>query len=107
MGLAVWGILLEDIEMNYTEQIHDARWQRKRLEIMRRDNFKCLNCHEEKSLHVHHLHYEKGKMIWEYDDESLVTLCQRCHEMLHKDLAKLGGLIAFKALVGEFNLITK
>jgi 5-methylcytosine-specific restriction endonuclease McrA len=90
--------------MDYKEQIKDGRWQKKRLEILHRDGFKCLSCAETNNLHVHHLHYESGLLIWEYDSESLVTLCERCHTIIHKDLAKISGLIAFKVLVGKKDL---
>jgi 5-methylcytosine-specific restriction endonuclease McrA len=93
--------------MTYPEQIKDGRGQRKRLEIMSRDKFQYLNCHGTNALNVHHLYYESGAMIWEYDNEVLVTLCERCHEILHKDMAKVAGIIAFKALVGDFDLNTK
>lgn len=90
--------------MAYSDDIKNGNWQQKRLEIMQRDNFQCLCCHEPFQLNVHHLYYEPNKKIWEYDNECLVTLCDRCHNILHKDLAKLSGVIAFKALVGKIDL---
>ena len=89
--------------MTYPEQIKDGRWQRKRLEIMSRDKFQCRNCHETNAPNVHHLYYESGAMIWEYDNEALVTLCERCHKIIHKDLAKISGIIAFEFLCGELD----
>jgi hypothetical protein len=38
-----------------------------------------------KTLHVHHSYYQAGLMAWEYPDESLTTLCWKCHEELHKN----------------------
>ena len=93
--------------MDYQKQIKDGRWQKKRLEIMQRDSFKCLACKSENNLHVHHLYYEKGHMIWEYDNESLVTLCESCHSIIHKDLAKISGMVAFKVLIKELDLNSK
>lgn len=89
--------------MNYINQLKDGRWQRKRLEIMQRDGFKCKVCGSENALNVHHLYYQAGAKIWEYDDETLVTLCEICHNVIHKDLAKISGLIAFKILSGEID----
>lgn len=70
--------------MDYKEQIKSPKWQRRRLEILQRDDFTCQICGcKEKMLHVHHTAYEKEKMIWEYPDEMLITLCEDCHEYEH------------------------
>lgn len=67
--------------MTYSEKLKDPRWQRKRLEILNRDDFTCQHCHDRtKTLHVHHLDYEYGKEPWDYPDEYLITLCEVCHE---------------------------
>lgn len=64
----------------YSEQLKDPRWQKKRLEILQRDEFKCVQCDDEKSqLHVHHVYYLKGKYLWDYPDILLVTVCKTCH----------------------------
>jgi len=64
----------------YWQKLKDPRWQRKRLEIMERDNFECQNCGDkDTTLNVHHGYYEKGVDPWEYPDNSLVTLCEPCH----------------------------
>ena len=63
--------------MNYQEQIKSPKWQRRRLEILNRDNFTCQICGcQEKTLNVHHLMYDKNKEIWDYDDWQLITLCE-------------------------------
>lgn len=67
--------------MSYAELLRDPRWQKKRLEIMERDGFVCQICASKtNTLTVHHLYYEKGRMPWDYQDESLVTLCVDCHQ---------------------------
>lgn len=67
--------------MSYSELLKDPRWQKKRLEILSRDNFQCkVCCSTEKTLHVHHQYYIKSLNPWEYKDESLITLCDECHE---------------------------
>lgn len=66
---------------SYLEKLKDPRWQRKRLEILERDKWRCQSCYDSKStLHIHHKHYEKGKDPWEYSKEDLITLCGFCHE---------------------------
>lgn len=72
--------------MEYNEQIKHPSWQRRRLEILSRDNFTCQICgSRDRALHVHHLVYEKGRMIWDYPDSRLITLCEECHECEHAD----------------------
>ena len=68
----------------YSELFKDPRWQKKRLEILNRDNFKCVCCDDDKeTLHVHHKWYEKGLKPWEYKGPCLVTLCESCHAREH------------------------
>lgn len=70
--------------MTYKEQLLHPNWQRKRLEILQRDEFRCQACMEtENTLHVHHKRYVKGRMVWEYPGVELVTLCATCHEANH------------------------
>lgn len=68
---------------NYSELLRSPKWQRKRLEIMQRDNWKCKSCNDDlKELHVHHLRYTVDNP-WEEIDENLITLCDSCHKAIH------------------------
>lgn len=70
--------------MKYIEKLKDPRWQKKRLEIMQRDDFRCRACeNEDGTLNVHHVWYDKNKEPWESDDDDLVTLCDYCHKIWH------------------------
>ena len=61
--------------------LKDPRWQKKRLQIMNRDNFTCRSCGDTSTtLHIHHLAYTWGTAPWEYEDKFLITLCENCHE---------------------------
>jgi hypothetical protein len=72
--------------MSYSDKFKDPRWQKKRLEIFNRDNFKCCYCGEtQKSLNAHHLCYIKGYDPWEYKDIFILTLCQECHSCFHEN----------------------
>ena len=65
----------------YAERLKDPRWQKKRLEILKRDNYKCTSpvCGGGSSvLQVHHMKYTKGDP-WDTPDEFLITLCSDCH----------------------------
>jgi hypothetical protein len=65
----------------YSDKLKDPRWQKKRLEILQRDNWECQRCEDKKStLHVHHRRYIPGRDPWDYPEETLVTLCEDCHE---------------------------
>ena len=67
----------------YSEKLRDPRWQKLRLEIMGRDQFRCRLCHsKEKTLNVHHSYYSKGANPWDYPNDSLVTVCEPCHKLM-------------------------
>lgn len=72
-------------KISYSNKLKDPRWQKKRLEIMQRDNWTCQDCGTDTStLNVHHKYYEEGKEVWEYPDEALITICGDCHEYGHE-----------------------
>ena len=86
----------------YQQKLRLPEWQKKRLEIMIRDGFKCRECGDAKStLNVDHGYYEKDRMPWEYPDESLRTLCEDCHgkiEELRKQIKKAMGALDLRGL---------
>jgi len=66
---------------DYAKKLKDPRWQKKRLEILNRDEWNCQICHDsESTLVVHHRRYLHGVEPWDYPDSYLVTLCEDCHE---------------------------
>lgn len=72
--------------MDYQEQLKRPEWQRLRLKTMERDDWKCRKCGDDKTtLHVHHLRYAPNKLAWEYEPSDLVTLCEPCHLLGHRD----------------------
>ncbi|HLF52778.1 hypothetical protein [Flavobacterium sp.] len=79
----------------YWEKLKDPRWQKKRLEILYRDDWKCVVCDNKKTtLHVHHFYYIRGKNPWEYPAEHLKTLCVDCHSYYHEQLLELQMALA-------------
>jgi hypothetical protein len=69
----------------YSEKLRDPKWQKKRLEVLQRDEFCCQLCNDkETELHIHHIFYRKGKNPWEYNDNELVTYCKYCHLIVEK-----------------------
>jgi hypothetical protein len=70
--------------MKYTDKLRDPRWQKKRLQILEKNNWACFSCGDTKStLNVHHIMYEKNKEPWDVDDSNLTTLCEACHFSEH------------------------
>lgn len=70
-----------NFKSKYAEKLRDPRWQKKRLEVMNRDQFTCQICFDDKkTLNVHHLYYRRGCEPWDYDASELITLCHECHE---------------------------
>lgn len=73
--------------MKYSDKLKDPRWQKKRLEILQRDEFTCRLCGDSESpLVVHHLKYEGEP--WEVDNDYLITYCESCHESEHGEKKK-------------------
>ena len=74
-------------ESSYSKLLQDPRWQKRRLEIYTRDNWTCQMCgnglYDGVPLNVHHHVYHIGYLPWEYKDNELITLCEKCHSKLH------------------------
>lgn len=65
--------------MTYSQKLKDPRWQKKRLEILNRDEFTCRICGDDTStLHVHHVSYSGNP--WDVENNLLLTVCESCHE---------------------------
>lgn len=65
----------------YWQKLQDPEWQKKRLEVFKRDDFTCSRCGETKrTLAVHHRYYVSGRQPWEYPMAAFRTLCVDCHE---------------------------
>lgn len=84
----------------YSEKLRDPRWQKKRLEIMQRDHFRCRVCHsEEDTLNVHHIVYA-AKEPWDSEDDDLVTVCEDCHGVV-KHCETAGQRRSFEAILKQ------
>jgi hypothetical protein len=69
---------------SYASQYTNPKWQKCRLEALNRAGFSCSICHDTKTqLHVHHINYERGKDVWDYQNKNFVVLCNQCHEEVH------------------------
>lgn len=71
---------------DFFAQYKDPRWQKKRLQIMERDEFMCQVCADNtQTLNIHHKYYIQDKAPWEYPDSLLITLCEDCHRSQEND----------------------
>jgi hypothetical protein len=74
---------------SYGALLFDQRWKVRRLEILERDHHKCCNCGSANSLQVHHRQYhyitaeQRFKTPWNYPDNLLISLCEKCHSRGH------------------------
>jgi hypothetical protein len=83
--------------MSYADELKHPRWQRRRLEILSRADFKCERCSaDDRTLHVHHKKYRRGAKPWEYADDQLIALCEQCHEDEHN-----GGVVTLRRVEYE------
>jgi 5-methylcytosine-specific restriction endonuclease McrA len=71
---------------SYYQNLLDPRWIKKRKKILKRDSFKCTVCGSVNKLRVHHTYYTgQNTPPWAYPNNSLLTLCNDCHEKYHKE----------------------
>jgi len=67
---------------NYTRYFHSREWNKKREEILKRDNHLCQVCKKGAAEQVHHLTYERmGREL----SEDLLSVCTNCHKKLHDE----------------------
>ena len=73
----------------YAELLRKLGWQKKRVEILERDKWTCRECGAaDKTLTVHHAYYIPGREPWNYPNESLRCLCEKCHKA-HAEMDRL------------------
>lgn len=93
---------------NYSQKLKDPRWQKKRLEILGRDDFECKICGDSKStLHVHHRAYIWGNDPWDYMDDVFITLCESCHametEMMQESISTINQVLKLNFYSSDIN----
>lgn len=68
----------------YEQKLLHPNWQKKKGEILKRDNYKCRSCSAtDITLHAHHIFYIEGTDPWDYKDDALITYCEVCHNTQH------------------------
>jgi len=68
------------------EQVEEWSADQERGKVMERDGRRCRSCHEKKNrLRLYNKEERDGmepEHPWEWNDEELVTMCERCHEQM-------------------------
>lgn len=68
----------------YSNLLKSPKWQKKRLNVLNRDNFTCIYCGDkETELHIHHLKYNGNPIESPLSD--LQTVCKNCHYIISKE----------------------
>ncbi len=72
-------------EMDYQKYLRSTFWKEIKEWVLKRDSNKCVICDRKKSkfcdLEVHHRSYEL-EVLEGRNDDALVSLCPRCHELI-------------------------
>lgn len=58
----------------------DPEYKRFRINVLKRDKFKCQMCKSNRSLNVHHIMKWSTASSLRYDESNGVTLCRKCHK---------------------------
>jgi len=93
--------------MTYAEKLQDPRWQKKRLEVLERDNWTCQLCGDtETTLHIHHEKYSKNP--WDSHLNDLICYCKHCHSVIEYnkeyDVETIKGMVKEKMTNGNVQL---
>lgn len=74
---------------SYADKFKDARWQKKRLEVLTDADWTCEECGTKSqengaTMNVHHKFYgfAKKRDPWEYESFELMALCEDCHKKM-------------------------
>ena len=68
--------------ISYEKQLNDNNWIQKVEEI--KGIYKiCQICRTSNNLQVHHTKYIEGRKAWEYENEDLQLVCEKCHTEIH------------------------
>jgi len=70
------------------------------------NNWRCERCFtQEKQLNIHHSFYRRGSLLWQYKNEELECLCNKCHKEAHKIDEKLRHAIALLDIENKHRIL--
>lgn len=71
---------------DFRKQYLSKEWYELSKKIKARDKNTCQMCgRNDRPVSVHHLIYHEGHKVWEYNDEELICICDRCHEIVSEN----------------------
>lgn len=88
------------LQEEYVIKLRDPRWALRRIEILERDGNCCRLCQSIRHLNVHHREYIWGQEPWDYPDDLLITLCEKCHGKQHKNILSEKNFLLTLRLAG-------
>lgn len=89
--------------MKYSDKLKSPKWQRKRLEVLQRDDFKCRLCgNTEIELQIHHLKYSGEPH--EAPLENLITYCKVCHQVVEQHKGENVTNCVLNNVNGEYDI---
>ena len=71
-------------------------WKRKRENVLKRDNYKCVCCGNE-ATQVHHINYNN---VYKENIKELLSVCKPCHEKIH-----FNGVVFFNGFKANFGTL--
>lgn len=74
---------VEHPNIDYNKQLKDQRWFDFREKVFEVKGRICEKCGSTEHLQIHHPKYKSGKYAWEYDENEMMVLCDKCHASLH------------------------
>jgi transcriptional regulator with XRE-family HTH domain len=78
----------EENRRKIIERIKQNKYGGLYFQVLQRDNYECQNCYSKSYLRIHHLNGNKKDNRM----ENLLTLCQRCHRIVHLAACVIGRL---------------
>ena len=62
-------------------------WRERRNLVLEAKGSRCFKCGSLENIHVHHNCYQHGRAYWDYGDEYLDVVCERCHGNIHSSIS--------------------
>jgi 5-methylcytosine-specific restriction endonuclease McrA len=62
-------------------RLEPDRYRKLRLEILKRDRWRCQWCNRMQNLQVHHVQFRS--QMGADEEPNLITLCAACHKKIH------------------------
>ena len=63
-------------------RLKNQEYDELRIQVLRRDNWRCQSCGSMKNLEVHHQEFRS--QCGSDSESNLITLCNRCHSATHE-----------------------